>query len=89
MQEVVAVMDAVGSRRAAVMGMFDAGPMAALFAATHPGRTVALILANTAARLLRDDDYPIGVPAERAEAIAGEVVVSRTVRDILMAPGSA
>jgi class 3 adenylate cyclase len=69
-QEVLAVMDAVGSRRAAVMGMFDAGPMAALFAATQPARTAALVLANTAARLLRADDYPIGAPAERAEAVA-------------------
>src|SRR3712207_1975519 len=73
-QEVVAVMDAVGSRRAAIMGMFDAGPMAALFAATQPARTAALVLANTAARLLRDDDYPVGAPVERAETLAEQVV---------------
>src|SRR3712207_8476451 len=67
-------MDTVGSRRAVVMGMFDGGPVAALFAATHPGRTAGLILANTAARLLRAEDYEIGVPQERAAAIVDQVV---------------
>ncbi len=56
--EVIAVMDAAGSERAAIMGIFDAGPMATLFAATRPGRTVALILANTYARLIASDDRP-------------------------------
>ncbi len=73
MQEILAVMDAVGSRRAAVMGMFDAGPVAAQFAVTHPERTGALILANTAARLLEADDYPLGVPLERAEAVVEQI----------------
>jgi len=73
-EEILAVMDAVGSRRAVIMGMFDAGPVAALFAATHPGRAAGLILANTAARLLRAEDYEIGVPPERAAAIVDQVV---------------
>src|SRR6266568_4781032 len=46
-EEVEAVMEAVGSKRVAIMGLFDAGPMAALFAATKPELTSALILANT------------------------------------------
>ena len=37
-------MDAVGSERAAIYGVSEGGPMAALFAATHPDRTRALIL---------------------------------------------
>jgi class 3 adenylate cyclase len=73
MEEVVAVMDAVGSERAAIMGVFDAGPVAALFAATKPERTVALILANTAARLLAAEDYPIGVSREAAEDVIDRV----------------
>ena len=73
MEEVVAVMDAVGSERAAIMGIFDAGPMAALFAATKPERTVALILANTAARLLASEDYPIGAPPEAVEEVIDRV----------------
>src|ERR1700694_1542115 len=36
MDDVRAVMDAAGSRRAAVMGFSEGGPLAILFAATHP-----------------------------------------------------
>ena len=72
--EVVAVMDSVGSEQATVMGLFDAGPMAAMFVATKPERAEALILANTSARILRTEDYPIGAPLERAEQAVDEVV---------------
>jgi pimeloyl-ACP methyl ester carboxylesterase len=44
MDDVRAVMDAVGSQRAAIMGISEGGVMAALFAATYPERTSALIL---------------------------------------------
>jgi class 3 adenylate cyclase len=73
MEEVAAVMDTAGSERAAIMGVFDAGPMAALFAASKPERTVALILANTAARLLASEDYPIGAPPEVVEEVIDRV----------------
>ena len=38
-EELTAVLDAVGVERAAILAMFDAGPMAILFAATTPQRT--------------------------------------------------
>jgi pimeloyl-ACP methyl ester carboxylesterase len=44
MDDVRAVMDAVGSRRAAIMGVSEGGLMTALFAATYPERTAAAIL---------------------------------------------
>jgi pimeloyl-ACP methyl ester carboxylesterase/DNA-binding CsgD family transcriptional regulator len=44
MDDVRAVMDAVGSRRAALLGASEGGPMAILFAATYPKRTRALML---------------------------------------------
>ena len=69
-EELAAVMDAVGSEKAAVMGVFDGGPMAALFAAIKPERTTALILANTSARFVASDDYPIGIPVELLDQIA-------------------
>jgi pimeloyl-ACP methyl ester carboxylesterase len=68
MDDVRAVMDAVGSERGAVIGLSEGGPMSALFAATHPDRTSALILTGTFARLLRDDDYPIGLKRKVVEA---------------------
>ena len=46
MDDIRAILDAVGSERAAVMGESEGGPLAMLFAAAHPERTVALILAG-------------------------------------------
>jgi pimeloyl-ACP methyl ester carboxylesterase len=58
MDDVRAVMDAAGSRRAFVFGISESGPMTTLFAASHPERTHGLILCNTYARGLRSDDQP-------------------------------
>jgi pimeloyl-ACP methyl ester carboxylesterase/DNA-binding CsgD family transcriptional regulator len=44
MDDVRAVMDAAGSRRAALLGASEGAPMSILFAATHPDRTRALVL---------------------------------------------
>jgi class 3 adenylate cyclase len=44
MDDVRAVMDAVGSERAALFGISEGGPMSLLFAATYPERTIALTL---------------------------------------------
>ena len=62
MDDVRAVMDAVGSDRAALLGVSEGGPLCILFAATYPERTRALILYGTYARWLQGDDYPIGMP---------------------------
>ena len=59
MDDVRAVMDAVGSERAAFLGYSEGGPMSCLFAATYPERTSALVLyASYAKRQDPDDDYP-------------------------------
>jgi pimeloyl-ACP methyl ester carboxylesterase len=47
MDDVRAVMDAAGSERAVVFGVSEGGPMACLFAATYPDRTIALLLFGT------------------------------------------
>jgi class 3 adenylate cyclase len=57
MDDVVAVMDAVGSRQAAVVAMLEAGAMACLFAATHPERTRALVLYQAMPRMTSAPDY--------------------------------
>ena len=58
MDDVRAVMDAVGSERAVVFGVSEGGPMSMLFAATYPERTVALLLYGTVADFtIRDPDY--------------------------------
>ncbi len=67
MDDVRAVMDAVGSQQAVLFGISEGGPMCITFAATYPERTSALILYGTFARLLSADDYPVGVAPETFE----------------------
>src|SRR5262249_46731397 len=58
MDDVRAVMDAVGSESAVVFGYSEGAPMAILFAATYPSRVRALVLYGAyAKRLDPDDDY--------------------------------
>jgi pimeloyl-ACP methyl ester carboxylesterase len=58
MDDVRAVLDAVGSSRAALLGYSEGGTMCVLFAATYPSRTQALITIGSYARRLRAPDYP-------------------------------
>ena len=55
--DVLAVMDAVGCERAAMMGVLEGGPLAMTFAASHPERTSALVLYSTFARTRWAPDY--------------------------------
>ncbi len=59
-----AVLDAVGSERAVVLGAADAGALAAFFAAAHPERVRALILNGAYARKAWAPDYPNGQTEE-------------------------
>ena len=68
MDDVRAVMDAVGSERAALMGVSEGGPMSVLFAATYPQRTAALVLYGTMAKGYADQDYPWALPREAVES---------------------
>lgn len=60
MDDIRAIMDAVGSERAAVMGESEGGPLAMLFAAAHPERTVALVLQGAEVRERKDEEWPWG-----------------------------
>ena len=60
MDDIRAVMDAVGSESAALMGVSEGGPLSILFAATYPQRTRALILAGAEVKEERTDDWPWG-----------------------------
>jgi len=67
MDDVRAVMDAAGSERAALVGISEGGPMAALFAATYPQRTTALVMYGSYARWVRAPDYPWAMSREEHE----------------------
>ena len=67
MDDILAVMDTVGSRRAALVGCDIGGPLTMLFAATYPERVTHLVLVDTFARLTRDETHPCGVPRPNVE----------------------
>lgn len=60
MDDFRAVMDAVGSKKALILGASESGAMSILYAATYPDRVSALILAGAYARATRAPDYPLG-----------------------------
>ncbi|MBA2384933.1 MAG: adenylate/guanylate cyclase domain-containing protein [Actinobacteria bacterium] len=74
MDDVRAVMDAVGSERAALYGYSEGGPMCCLFSATYPERVSALVIyASYAKRQDPDGDYPWVQSWEDRQAYAAEV----------------
>lgn len=62
--DIRAVLDAAGSQRTALFGGAEGGPICALFAATHPERTSALVLGASYARRRWAPDYPWGFDEE-------------------------
>ena len=68
MDDVRAVLEAAGSSRAALFGISEGGPMCALFAATYPARTSALVMYGTYAKYIRDAEYPWAPTREDHEA---------------------
>lgn len=62
--DVRAVMDAVGSERAVLLGISEGGPLITLFAATHPRRTVAVVALSAFARRSTAPGYPIDIPQQ-------------------------
>lgn len=67
MEDLLAVMDAVGSKTVAIVGAIDSGPLALQFAADHPERVSALVLINAWARVTEAPDYPEGWPSTALE----------------------
>src|SRR5947208_13123313 len=67
MHDVQAVLDEVGSERAALFGVSEGGPMSLLYAATYPERTSALILYGTYAKRSWAPDYTFGWKDEQWE----------------------
>jgi class 3 adenylate cyclase len=65
--DVRAVMDAAGARRAALVGVNEGASVALMFAALHPDRTTAVVVVNGTARAVRDDDTPWGLDPEVVE----------------------
>jgi pimeloyl-ACP methyl ester carboxylesterase/class 3 adenylate cyclase len=69
LDDIRAVLDAVSSERAVLLGQAEGGPMCALFAATHPERTSGLVLNASYAKRLQAPDYPWGLDDESRRRI--------------------
>jgi pimeloyl-ACP methyl ester carboxylesterase/DNA-binding CsgD family transcriptional regulator len=57
--EIGAVLDDIGSERAALFGIWEGGQMAMAFAAAHPERTTALVLYGSGPRNSNAPDYDL------------------------------
>ncbi len=73
MTDVQAVMNAVGSERAALLGISEGGPMCSLFAATYPERASSLIMIGTYAKRKRSKDYPWAPTEEECDMFLEEI----------------
>ena len=87
-EDMLAVLDEVGCQQAVLLQLPGIGT-ALLFAATHPQRTSALVLVNTAARLRRADDYPQGLPDDVIDGVLGPMEAAGHPVAELMAPSLA
>jgi pimeloyl-ACP methyl ester carboxylesterase/class 3 adenylate cyclase len=74
MDDLHAVMDAVGAERPALFGMSEGGPMSILFAATYPERVQSLVLYGTLPRFSPEPpEYLWGFTAEESDAFQEEI----------------
>jgi len=66
--DALCVLDSAGVEQAALLGAGLGGAIAMTLAATHPDRVRSLVIVNSAARWIVDDDYPFGYARHVAEA---------------------
>lgn len=88
MDDIRAVLDAAGADRATLVGIGEGGQTCALFAATYPERTEALVLVNTPARAVADEDYPYGVRQDEWREHLGEIRERWGRARVLRGPGA-
>ncbi len=74
MDDMLAVMDAVGSDRPVLFGLSEGGPNCALFAATYPERLSGMILYGTLAKGSYADDHPWALTEAQFEVWLGHMM---------------
>ena len=79
--EMLAVLNAAGSERAALVANGNGGPLAIFFAATYPLRISSLVLDGCFARLARAPDYSWGVPTEVLDSAVARLGAAGAGRD--------
>jgi class 3 adenylate cyclase len=73
MHDVQAILNEVGSERAALFGVSEGGPMSLLYAATYPERTSALVLYGSYAKRTWSSDYAFGWKDEQWKRILDNI----------------
>jgi len=73
MHDVQAILDAVGSKQAALFGISEGGPMSLLYTTTYPERTSALVLYGSYAKRSWAPDYPYGWKDEQWQAVLDDI----------------
>ena len=71
--DIPAVMDAAGIDSAIILGVSEGASMAAMFAATHPERTRALLLWGAMAQWVATEDHPWGLSREEYDRLIQDV----------------
>lgn len=82
-EDIVTVLDAVGSDQAAVLANGAGGLVSMFFAGTYPTRTASLVLDGCYARLAKAPDYPFGVPGHVLDRAIERVAQARTEGDTI------
>ncbi len=67
--DLTAVLDAVNSERVVLLGTSGGGAFVIRYAVKHPERVRALVLLNTYAHYVREDDYPWGLDADTLDRL--------------------
>src|SRR5262249_33625004 len=99
MHDVQAILDEIGSERAALFRVSEGGPMSLLYAASYPERTSALILYGAYAKRSWVPDYPFGLKDDQWDRVLAnmeqnwgtpqEISVSMRAPSLIGKPGAA
>jgi pimeloyl-ACP methyl ester carboxylesterase len=86
--DIRAVMDAVGIDSAIIFGRSEGASMAAMFAATYPSRTRALLMWGCMARWVATEDHPWGLSRAEHDRLVQDVKHNWPSEWYLRGPGS-
>jgi pimeloyl-ACP methyl ester carboxylesterase len=86
--DIRAVMDAVGIESAIIFGVSEGASMAAMFAASHPRRTRALVIWGAMARFVATEDHPWGLSQDDANRLIQDVQDNWPSEWYLRGPGA-
>ena len=84
MDDMLAVLDAADSKRAALFGVSEGGPLSLLFSATYPERVTALVLYGAAPRIASAPDFAWGMPPELYDEPAAQAVLDGWGNGVLL-----